>query len=449
MIYVSDIIDKCGGKLICGDLSLPIENISKDTRTIQEGDIYIGIKGTNFDGNLFYQDAFNKGATICILDNIDESSISDKYLSKTIVKVDDTVKCLQELAAYKREINDIPVIAVTGSVGKTSTKEMIASVLSKKYKVLKSEGNNNNQIGLPLNILRLKDEDIMVLEMGMSSFGEISNLTRIAKPTIGVITNIGTSHIGDLGSRENIMKAKLEIIEGLNGPLIINNDNDMLHNNIEMIKELNKVITVGINNKSDYMAMEIDGNNFIVDGDKMESPINNMAFIYNSLISYVVGKLCDVDVEKIREGILDVQLVSGRLEYKKLENGAVIIDGTYNASLDAIKSSLEILRKEKATRRGAIIGDVLDLGEYTRDIHREIGRALLESDLDFIVTIGSNTNYTDEYLKENKYDNWKHFAKEEDSYEYIQKLLKSGDVVLIKGSHAMHLDNIVKWLVRW
>ena len=223
MLYVKDIIEKCNGQLICGDLSLVLDNFSKDTRTIKKDDIYIGIKGASFDGNKFYNDALDKGAKACILDDISSVDI-EKYKDKTIIKVDNTLKCIQELAKYKRSLLNIPVVAITGSVGKTSTKDMVSSVLSTKYKVLKTEGNNNNDIGMPLTILRYKDEDIIVVEMGMNHFKEISLLTNIAKPTIGIITNIGTAHIGNLGSRENIMKAKLEIVEGLNGPLIINND---------------------------------------------------------------------------------------------------------------------------------------------------------------------------------------------------------------------------------
>ena len=242
MIYVKDLIEVCNGKLLCGDINLPLNNFSKDTRLINKDDVYIGIKGESFDGNKFYKDALDKGASVCILDNIDE--VDDKYKDKTIVKVEDTIKAIGLLAKYKRSLYNIPVVAVTGSVGKTSTKDMIAAVLSTEYKVLKTEANYNNHIGLPLTILKLTDEDILVVEMGMNHFGEISLLTNIAKPTGCVITNIGTSHIGNLGSRENILKAKLEILEGLdkNGFVLINNDNDLLH---EWAKKEKRYIHMG------------------------------------------------------------------------------------------------------------------------------------------------------------------------------------------------------------
>ena len=450
MIYVSDIIDKFNGKLLYGDINLVLDNFSHDTRTIKDGDIYVGIKGETFDGNLFYKDAFDKGAKACILDNIDINDIGDKYKNKTIILVDDCLKCIQDLARYKRSLYNIPVVGVTGSVGKTSTKDMIYSVLSTKYKVLKTEGNNNNNIGLPFTILRLKEEDIMVIEMGMNNFGEISLLTNIAKPTMAVITNVGTAHIGNLGSRENIMKAKLEIIEGLNGPLIINNDNDILHDNIDYIKSLNKIITIGIYNDSDYMAKDIskDLTEFTIDNDKINCNIGNTAFIYNSLVAYVFGKLCNVDNENIKDGIKNFKLTSNRLEFKKLNNDITLIDDTYNASLDSIKSSLEILVKQETARRIAVIGDVLELGKFSESIHEEIGKLLFDSNIDFIITVGNETKYTDRYLKNMGYTNLMHFDNEKNTYEYISNLLNSGDTILFKGSHGMHLSNIVTYLLK-
>ena len=446
MIYVKDIIEKFNGTLICGDIDLVIENISKDTRTINEGDIYIGIKGASFDGNMFYTDAFDKGAIAVILDNIDVDNIPDKYKDKTIVLVDDTVLCLQQLAKYKRSLHNIPVIGITGSVGKTSTKDMIASVLETKYKVLKTLGNNNNHIGLPLTILRLKDEDVMILEMGMNNKGEISLLTDIARPTIGVITNVGTAHIGNLGSRENIMNAKLEIMEGLNGPVIINTDNDIMKDNLDYIKSLGDTITISIDEESDYKAEIIEENQFVLEGEEFTSPINTRAFIYNFIMAYVVGKLCNVDIEDIKKGINNLKLTGNRLEYKEYKDGIMFIDDSYNASLDSIKSSLEILRKEKCRRKIAVIGDVLELGDYSVEIHREIGKELLASNLDYIITIGEYTKYTDSYLLENGYSNLMHFDKESDSYLFIEKLLCKGDTVLFKGSHGMKLNNIVLYL---
>ena len=259
-IKVKDIIKICNANLICGNEEEILENYKKDTREIENGDVYIGIKGEKFNGSTFFETAFEKGAKACILQDIeiDEKTLK-KYQDKIIIIVKDSVEALQKIAEYKRKEYNIPVIGVTGSVGKTSTKDILASVMSKKYKTLKTEGNYNNHIGVPLTILKLKDHEAAVIEMGMNHLGEISKLTKIARPTMSVITNIGTSHIGELGSRENILKAKLEILEGMeeNAPIVINNDNDMLHDWYIKNKDTRNIITYGIENKSDIMAENI------------------------------------------------------------------------------------------------------------------------------------------------------------------------------------------------
>ncbi len=214
-LTVKDIVKACDARLLCGDEDTKISSFSKDTRTIKPEDIYVGIKGENFDGNVFCKQALDLGAIGCITDGDIDYSILKNYESKVIIQVKDSVLALQNLANYRRKQYNIPIVAVTGSVGKTSTKDIIASVVSKKYNVLKTQGNLNNQIGLPLTLLNLKDHTAVVVELGMEHAGEISNLSKIAEPTLAVITNIGTSHIGNLGSRENILKAKLEILEGL------------------------------------------------------------------------------------------------------------------------------------------------------------------------------------------------------------------------------------------
>ena len=270
--------------------------------------------------------------------NIDSDKLK-KYSNKILIKVNDTVKSLQEIAKYKRSMYNIPVIGVTGSVGKTSTKDIIASVMSKKYNTLKTIGNYNNHIGVPLTILSLKNETSAVIEMGMNHLGEISKLTKIARPTMSVITNIGTSHIGELGSRENILKAKLEILEGMeeNAPIIINNDNDMLHQWYLDNKSNKNIITYGIENKSDIMAKNIstnsNGSKFTVDinNKKYEVEINigGKHFITNSLCAICVGMQNNIEIEKIIEGIKEFELTARRMETKKGINSSTIINDSY------------------------------------------------------------------------------------------------------------------------
>lgn len=458
-IYVEDIVRECNGELIIGDSKKECIDFCKDTRLIKENDVYVGIKGENFDGNKFYDKAFDNGASVCILDNIEDIDIN-KYKDKTIIKVEDSVIALGKIAAYKRSLYNIPVIAVTGSVGKTSTKDMIASVLETKYNVLKTKGNLNNNIGVPLTILELKKHDCLIVEMGMNHLNEISYLTKIAKPTIAVITNIGTAHIGNLGSRENILKAKLEILEELdeNGVLFINNDNDLLHKEYNNLKNKYEVKTIGIDNASDYIAYnikeDITGSIFTIKDNDIEENIQvNVAtrpFIYNSLMGYAIGKELNIENDLIKKGISNLKLTAHRLEKKINKRGVTIIDDTYNASYDSMKSALELLGKSN-NRKIAILGDMLELGDYTEEIHRKIGEDVVNNNIDILIMVGNFSLYIkDEALKKgfNK-DNIYSFEKQEDTYNLLNNILKEGDLVLVKGSHAINLDKLVEEMMNF
>ncbi|MCI8397417.1 MAG: UDP-N-acetylmuramoyl-tripeptide--D-alanyl-D-alanine ligase [Clostridia bacterium] len=259
-ITIQDFIEQTGAELVIGNKNEILENFKKDTREIEKGDVYVGIKGENTDGSIFFEQALKNGAKVCILNNIEiPQGTIQKYKDRTIVKTNDTIESLQKIAEYKRKLYNIPVVGITGSVGKTSTKDLIASVMSKKFKNLKTNGNYNNHIGVPLTILRLEDHTSAVIEMGMNHLGEISKVTKIAKPTMSVITNVGTAHIGNLGSRENILKAKMEILEGMEegNAIIINNDNDMLHDWYLKNRKDKNIITYGIENESNIMAKNI------------------------------------------------------------------------------------------------------------------------------------------------------------------------------------------------
>ena len=452
-----DILENClNSKLVFGDENKILNNFCKDTRIIKEDDIYIGIKGENFDGNLFYEEAFNKGASVCI---VEDGSINfddiKEIPNKTLVVVKDTIKAIGILARIKRDRSNIPVVAVTGSVGKTSTRDIIASILSTKYKVLKTQGNYNNNIGLPLTILSLKDEDIAVLEMGMNHFGELSYLTKIAKPNIAVITNVGTAHIGNLGSRENILKAKLEITEGLShdGVLIVNNDNDIINVNIDTVKEAFKnVITVGVNYKSKYLASEIVedpfSSEFVINGKKYRVNVGGYAFIYNSLLAYAVAKQFDITDEDIYKGLADFKLTKNRLEKIITKNNVTVINDSYNSSLDSIKNLIDVFVKAKNKNKYLVIGDVLELGDFEKEIHEKIGELIFNSKPTKVVLVGNSINYTYDKLIELGYDkkNVVKFSKEYETYDYLNSILKENDLVVLKGSNGIKLFNIVDHL---
>ena len=454
-LYVKDILDKCNGKLITGNKDLILTNFSKDTRIINKGDTYIAIKGEVFDGNKFIEEAFSKGASCCIVEHLNNVDIN-KYKDKTIVQVKDSIKCLQTLAKYKRSLYNIPVIAITGSVGKTSTKDLVYEVVNKKYKTLKPVGNLNNHIGLPLTILGLKDHEALVVEMGMNHLKEISLLTNIAKPTIAIITNIGTAHIGNLGSRENILKAKLEITEALkpNSPLIINNDDDMINKEGPNLNKKYNLITVGIDNKSTYNATNIEDNifssTFYINNDKININVGSKAFIYNSLVAYAIGKILKIDSKDIIDAIAKFKLSPHRLEKKVSKTGITIIDDTYNANQDSMINSLSILSKVKNKRRVAILADILELGNYTKEIHENIGKKIFPNTLDILITVGENAKLIAKEAQKNNFKNTNiyNFKDYKDCLENVQTLLSKNDIVLLKGSHGMNLINVVEELLK-
>lgn len=450
-VYIKDLIEKCNGKLLVGDSNIILNNFSKDTRTLKNEDIYVGIKGEKVDGSIFYKEAFNKGAKGCIVNNIElDMNYLNTLKDKFLVVVDDTIKCLQILAKYKRDLYHIPVIGVTGSVGKTSTKDIIASVLSKKYKVHKTEGNYNNHIGVPLTILSLSDENALVIELGMNNLGEISNLSKIARPTVSVITNVGTAHIGNLGSRENILKAKLEILDGMDseGILVINNDNDLLHE--YYLNNKKNIITYGINNPSDYLAYDIFSNEV---SSKYKMDFNNKTYdfminmpgshhILNSLCAISVGNLLNIPIEDIKDSVGNFSLTKGRLQVERYNN-ITIINDCYNANLDSMRNAINYLSSLNS-RKIAILGDMLELGEYSISMHKELGKIVADNKIDILITSGYYAKYINDGAinnglnKENSY----FYENKSDVINKLKDIIKQEDTILIKSSYGMNFIEI-------
>ena len=456
-ITVEEILKITGGELIIGNKEIVCKNFSKDTRTIQKGDIYIGIKGEKFDGSMFWEQALENGADVVIVENISVlPEEKEKYSDKTIIKVENTLEALYKIASYKRSLYDIPVIAITGSVGKTSTKDIIASVVKTQYNTLKTEGNNNNNIGLPLTILKLKDHEALVVEMGMNHFGEISLLTKIAKPTIAVITNIGTSHIGNLGSRENILKAKLEILEGMKIPrIIINNDNDLLHKWYLENKDKIEIHIYGIENKSDVIAknimLEEENSKFIAkmksEEISIEVPVGGNHFVYNALCAITVGKFLNISNEKIQKGIKEFELTKKRMDIRKLDNGATLINDSYNASYESMKASIEYLDNYNASRRIAVLGDMFELGEYSKELHEKVGEEVAKSKIDILICSGKNAKYIIQKVEEkNGKIKTYYLLNNEEILEKVKEESKQGDVILVKASNGMKFYEICQKL---
>lgn len=451
-IKISDVLQIANGELIQGNTNETLTEISIDTRTIHEGQTFVAI-GT---GNQYIEQAINSGAKICIVETQIATELVKKYNNITIVKVENSIIALQKLAKYKREMYNIPVVAITGSVGKTSTKDIIANVVNQKYKVLKTEGNFNNHIGLPLTILKLKDHTALVVEMGMNHFGEIETLTKIAQPTIAVITNIGTSHIGILGSRENILKAKLEIVKGLkeNGILIINNDNDLLQ---KWYKEnnLKNTLTYGIENDSNYQAYNqiIQENNseFKIKLKNKEYlvkvPISGTHFIYNSLAAISVGMALNIEPEEIINGIKTFELSKKRMELVKIDDITVINDA-YNASYESMKYAIEYLKNIEGNRKIAVLGDMLELGDFAKELHEKVGEEVVKNNIDILVTVGENAkNIATKAIELNmQKNNIYQFNTNAEAIKCLKTILKPLDALLLKASNGMKFIQILEEL---
>lgn len=455
-LNIEEIIKATGAKLLNGNIKLICKSFSKDTRTIKKGDTYIAIKGEKFDGNQFWRQALQNGADSVIVSEIDYTQEDmELFKDKTILKVDDTLEALYKIAKLKRDLYNIPVIAITGSVGKTSTKDIVANVVSQKYKTLKTIGNNNNNIGLPFTILRLQNEEAMVLEMGMNNFGEIRLLSNIAKPNICIITNIGTSHIGNLGSRENILKSKLEILEGSNNPtIIVNNDNDLLHKWQEENKNKRNIITFGINEKSDLNAKEINlmqyGSEFSCNIEnqniKVRVPVGGEHFILNSLCAICVGNELEIDINKIIKGIEEFELTKKRMEIIQLKGNIKLINDAYNASLESIKASLKYLSSLEGNRKIAVLGDILELGEYAQELHEKVGEEVVKNKVDILICRGENSKYIIEQAKKlgMPEQNIFYLKNNDEVIDKVKEIAQTKDVILCKASNGMKFYDIAE-----
>lgn len=449
-IKVEDIVRECNAKLVCGNNQIICGDFSKDTRLVKENDVYVGLKGESFDGNKLYEQALEKGAKVCILQDVEiNEDIKSKYFDRAIIIVEDTIKALQQLAAYKRSLYNIPVVGITGSVGKTSARDMIASIVATKYKVWKTQGNYNNHLGLPLTILGLKDHEALVVEMGMNHSGEISLLSKIAKPDIAVITNVGTAHIGNLGSREGILKAKLEILDGLkkDGVLIINKDDDMLSSWYDKQENKDNILTFGIDSDGDIKATDIEigerGSSFKINDKKFEVPIAGGHYIYHALLGILVGRELNISDEKIAEGIKSIELTKGRMEMIKCSDDIIVINDCYNANFDSMKAAVDYLGKVENRRKIAVLGDMLELGEFSEALHKKIGEEVSKNNIDILITVGELGKLINDTADNSSLKKY-HFDNNEEAIKKIKSIMENKDIVLVKASNAMKFIEIVE-----
>jgi len=425
---------------------LLISGVAIDSRKVIANSIFIALIGINADGHEYVAEASENGAALAIV-----SRRIDCNIQQILVK--DTGIALKKLAAYYRSSFNIPVIGVTGSTGKTSTKEIIASVLEQKYNVHKTMMNYNNEIGLPLTILELnKENEISILEMGMNNLGEIKRLAEISRPSIGVITNIGTAHIENLGSRENILKAKMEITTYFSEDslLIVNGDDELLSG---LLNTNYTLIKISMNNNGDYNAFEIVdlGEMGVEFKCKYKNEVCKFKInapgkhnIYNALSAIAIGHFFNMSVKDIQVGLENYKPVGERMNIIKLRDRIKIINDCYNANPDSMKAALDVLATFEGGRKIAILGDMFELGSFSEAAHQDIGKYSKDR-CNILIAIGNMAVHIYNEAKENAESYY--FKTKDEANSYIRSIIKEGDIILIKASRGMKMEDITNYLV--
>ncbi|MBQ3517427.1 MAG: UDP-N-acetylmuramoyl-tripeptide--D-alanyl-D-alanine ligase [Lachnospiraceae bacterium] len=451
-----NIAKACDGELFLNgaEAGTEIKGAVIDSRLVKENYLFFATKGERVDGHDYIAKAFELGATIAVCEHIPEG------VEGSFIVVKDTFAALKQIAKFYREGLDIKVVGITGSVGKTSTKEFIASVLAQKYKVLKTEGNFNNEVGLPLTVLKLREEhEVAVLEMGISDFGEMTRLSEIAQPDVCVITNIGQCHLEQLGDRDGVLKAKTEVFANLkeNGTACLFAEDDKLAG----IAEVNgkKPVFYGTGESSEVYASDVVnkglfGSECVIHAGNMkikaEIPLPGKHMVYNALAATAVAKTLGLSAEQIEKGIRSVEAVSGRSHLIQTSE-YTIIDDCYNANPVSMKAAVDLLG-EANTRKVAILGDMFELGENEKALHRSVGEYAAKQNVDALICVGalSEEIYQGAVECEDKKDAMElyHFATLEDCKNEVAGLLKQGDAVLIKASHGMHFTELVELLTQ-
>ncbi|WP_042271532.1 UDP-N-acetylmuramoyl-tripeptide--D-alanyl-D-alanine ligase [Faecalimicrobium dakarense] len=452
-LTVSELVLATNGKLLIGNENDRVYDVVIDSRKASSENVFVAIIGETLDGHEFMSSAYEKGCKTFIKN--ESSSIKLESSDINLIEVSNTEIALGEISKYYKEKFDIPYIGVTGSVGKTSTRDMIYAAVSSKFNTLKNEGNLNNQLGVPLTLFNLDEfYECSVIEMGMSGFNEIEYLANIVKPKIGVISNIGLSHIENLGSQEGILKAKMEIATNFDSSntLIVNGDDKFLCT----LKNKNHEYTLktfGFDKDNDIYCegyeMTEDSITFIcnINGKKEEIFIPTVGEhnIYNAMAAILVGISLELTLDEIKNGLKHFKATKMRLDIVKNDKMTIINDA-YNASPDSMKAALKILGRYK-TRRVAILGDMFEMGEYAEYGHRLVGEVSI-GNVDVLITIGNDSNFIGQEAKKLGFyeKNLYHFKTREDAINEIDSLLKEEDVVLVKASRGMKLEKIVEHL---
>ena len=451
-LTVENIVKACEGTLygkeLIKDHMSEAAGVVLDSRLLQENYVFIATKGEKVDGHKFIPSVFEKGAMAVVCEEIPEN------LTGPCIQVKDSFVALKKLAAFYRQQLDVKVIGITGSVGKTSTKEFVAGVLSAKYNVWKTQGNFNNEVGLPLTVLQLREEhEIAVLEMGISDFGEMHRLSEIAKPDICMLTNIGQCHLEFLGDRDGVLKAKTEIFDFMNpeGKIFVNGDDDKLITLKE--KWQDQLVTFGRNEGNDIYAVneisrgllgtiaDIQGK---INIPKVMVPLPGEHMVLNALAASAVADMLGLTSEEIKEGMKKVTAVSGRSNIMPLKD-FVLIDDCYNANPVSMKAAVDLLQSANG-RKVAVLGDMFELGEEEEKLHYEVGE-YTKGKVDFLICVGNLARNIYEGAMEKREEDMTllYLDNKEDVYSRLQQIIMPQDTILLKASHGMGFADIVSW----
>ena len=421
------------------NLDLNVVGITTDTRTVKPQELFIALVGENFDGHNFVESAANKGAIAVIV----QHQVKSIDLPQFIVK--DTLKAYQQIAQWWRDQLNIPIIGVTGSVGKTSTKELISAVLSTQGKVLKTEANFNNEIGVPKTLLQITTEhDYGVIEMAMRGAGEIALLTKIARPTIGVITNVGTAHIGRLGSREAIARAKCELLSQMppTSTAILNYDNSLLIETAAKVWQ-GKTITYGLTGGE--IQGEIQEDRIRVLGKDLLLPLSGEHNASNYLAAVAVAQSLNIDLTPLVAG-LKVELPKGRSRRYDLPNDVVVLDETYNAGLESMLAAIQMLKETPGSRHIAVLGTMKELGEYSAQLHHQVGEKAQELNLDLLLVLTDETATKEMAQGAAGIEN-ECFSDRTSLTNKLKAIMRPGDRILCKASNSVGLSKVVEELI--
>jgi UDP-N-acetylmuramoyl-tripeptide--D-alanyl-D-alanine ligase len=443
------------GDLIQGAAHASFTGVSTDSRSIKPGELFFALRGENFDGHRFLPEAIQRGGKGAVVEHARELAL-DKAVP--LIKVPDTLEALGDLANYWRKQHPIPLIAVVGSNGKTTTKEMAAAILGKRHKIIKNPGNLNNLIGLPLSLLKISAfDDVAVLEMGMNRRGEILRLTRIAEPELGILTNVGPVHLEGLGSIEGVMEAKGELIEGMGvqARVIYNADDPRV---VQLSQRFagNKT-SFGVDNHADWQATDItiqeDGRvSFQMQGPARETPVSLRLLgrhqVYNALAAAAAASHLGAGINDIKEGLEGFAPPAMRMELMTLGTGIRVINDAYNANPRSMDAALRTLAEITGRRKIAVLGDMWELGEYAPEAHQELGQAVQERGIDLLFLLGEFAAQVAEGARKAGMDPQAITIGKDHQAVGLQlsQIVQQGDWVLVKGSRIMRMEEIIKEL---